>query len=89
MEDEKGLYTLINGIRANIPPHIVSRHFNADELITMSIDKIGDLGIVMLSTYLINLLNNRKIKKLKINDKEMKTDKDIKDAISNDNNSTV
>ena len=86
-QNSSEFYLIIGEYHAIIPPHCMrSKHFSESDIITAFIDKIGDIGISIISAYLYDLIKTGKIRGLKINGKNVSTKQDISKALDEDEN---
>ena len=81
-EDSNGSYLMVGEHRAYVPPHYTGKKFNNQEVISFFIDKIGDIGVGVIIYFLCDLLQKKKIKNIKINNKSVNTEDEIKEALN-------
>jgi len=85
-EDSNGTYLMIGEHRAYVPPHYIGKKFNNQEVISFFIEKIGDIGVGVIIYFLCDLLQKKKIKNIKINNKAVNDENEIKEALSDKQN---
>lgn len=83
-EDVQGSYFMIGDVRADLPPHYGSKKFSANELITFFLDKLGDVGVGLVVFFLCELIKKKKIGKVRINGKQVNTESEIIDALTDE-----
>jgi len=81
-EDSNGAYILVGEYRAYVPPHYTGKRFNNQEVISFFIDRIGDIGVGFIVYFLCDLLQKKKIKNIKINNKDVNDESEIKEALN-------
>jgi hypothetical protein len=80
-EDSDGAFLMIGKHRAYVPPQHTGKRFNEQEVISFFIERIGDIGVGIIVYFLCDLLQRKKIKNIKINNKAVGTEDEIKVAL--------
>jgi hypothetical protein len=80
-EDSDGAFLMIGEHRAYVPPQYIGEKFNEQEVISFFIERIGDIGVGVIVYFLCDLLQRKKIKNIKINNKIVDTKDEIKEAL--------
>ena len=83
-EDSNGAFLMIGEHRAYVPPHYIGKNFNGQDAICFFIDRIGDIGVGVIVYFLCDLLQKKKIKNVKINNKVVDTEDEIKKALGDE-----
>jgi hypothetical protein len=80
-EDAKGFFFMIGDYRATIPPHFGAKNFNGQEVLSFFVDKLGDIGVLIIGAFLLDLIQKRKVKNVKIDNKVVNTEEEITEAL--------
>jgi hypothetical protein len=79
------LYFMIEDYEAILPPHYQAKNLlELQDVLTFFIDKAGDLGVAVVAYFLCDLIQKKKVKNVRINNKEVITENEIKDALNNE-----
>jgi len=85
-EDHNSAFFMIGEHRMYVPPQYIGKKLNEQEILSFFIEKIGDIGVGVIVCFLYDLLQKKKIKKIKINNKDVDTEEKIKEALNFDKN---
>lgn len=83
-KDISDYYVELDGVRGKLLPHHTAKNFSANELVTFFVERITDIGVNILASFLYDLIKNGKIKNLRIGKKKVETKEEIIDALEDE-----